>query len=102
MPPSKKPISVSSAMLSKSIDQAVTRAAKQFGVSPLQPNLSVNWQIVGRIARNLEAGQAFELATAISAAVKVRGISPAPAISRIGKDILVGFVERTQLPRSFG
>jgi hypothetical protein len=102
MPSGKKPVSVSAAMLSKSIDQAVTRAAKQFGVTAAQPNLSLNWQIVGRIARNLDAGQAFELATAISNAVKVKGIDPSPAISRIGKDILVGFIERGQLPRSFG
>ncbi len=102
MPPSKKPVSVSAAMLSKSIDQAVTRAARQFGVNALQPTLILNWQIIGRIARNVDAGQAFELATAISAAVKVRGIVPAPAITRIGKDILVGFIERGQFPRSIG
>jgi hypothetical protein len=61
-------------MLSKSIDQAVARAAKQFGVNPVQPNLSLNWEIIGRIVRERDAGQAFELATAITAAVKVRGI----------------------------
>lgn len=98
----KKPVSVSAAMLSKSIDQAVARAAKQFGVNPLQPNLSLNWEIIGRVVRELDAGQAFELATAISSAVKVKGIVAAPAISRVGKDILVGFIERGQLPRSFG
>ncbi len=101
MPPSKRPVSISAAMLSKSIDQAVTRAAKQFGVSPVQPNLFPNWKIIGRVVRNLDAAQAFELATAISTAVKVKGIDPAPAITRIGKDILVGFIERGQLPISF-
>jgi hypothetical protein len=101
MPATKRPISVSAAMLSRSIDQAVARAAKQFGVNTVQPNLSLHWEIVGRIARELDVGQAFELATAISSAVKIKGIVPAPAILRIGKDILVGFVEREQLPRSF-
>jgi hypothetical protein len=102
MPRSKRPLSVSAATLSKSIEQAVTRAAKQFGVTPSEPNFFPNWKIIGRLIRDLDAGQAFELATAISTAVKVKGIDPAPAIARVGKDILVGFIERSQLPLSFG
>jgi hypothetical protein len=102
MASAKRPASVSAAMLSKSIDQAVARAAKQFDIRPQQPNLSFRWEIIGRVVRGVDAGQAFELATTITDAVKVRGIVASPTISKVGKGILVGFIERGQLPRSFG
>lgn len=93
---------VSSEALAKSIDAAVARATKQLGITTGKPNLAFKWEIVGRVVKNMKAGDAFELAQSISAGIKVPGVEAQPAISKIPGGILVGFIERAQLPRSFG
>lgn len=94
---------ISSADLARSIDSAVTRAATKFNVPPAGPNLSLKWEIVGRIMKNIDAAQALELATDVTKSVnRLPGIDAQPTISRVKGGILVGFIERAQIPRSFG
>jgi len=44
---------------------------------------------------------AFAMATQITKAANLQGLKATPAVSRIGGDILIGFVARGNLP-SFG
>lgn len=94
---------ISAADLSRSIDSAITRAATKFNVPPAGPNLSLKWEIVGRIIKNIDAAAALELAADVTKAVnRLPGIDAQPTISRVKGGILVGFIERGQIPRSFG
>jgi len=93
---------VSAEKLAASIDAAVALASRKLNVLAAKPNLSLKWEIVGRMVSRITPSDAFDLAEAITAKVKVAGIEAQPAISKIGDDILVGFIERGQLPRSFG
>ena len=52
---------------------------------------------------NIDAAQALELATDVTKSVnRLPGIDAQPTISRVKGGILVGFIERAQIPRSFG
>jgi hypothetical protein len=94
---------VSAADLAKSIDGAITRAATQFNVPSGGPSLSLRWEIVGRIMKNMEPAQALDIAGQVAKAVnRLPGIDAQPTISRVKGGILVGFIERSQIPRSFG
>lgn len=94
---------ISAADLALSIDNAIARAATKFNVPPAGPNLSLKWEIVGRIMRNIDAASALDLAGEVAKSVnKLPGIDAQPAISRVKGGILVGFIERAQLPRQFG
>lgn len=94
--------SISLEALSKSVDAAVLRATKALGAPSTAPTLSMKWEIVGRRVSGLSAGDAFDLAESITSSIKVPGLVAQPAISRIGKDILVGFINRSNLPLSIG
>ena len=87
---------VSIASLSKSIDTAVALAAKRHDAVFEKDNVILNWEILGRILRkmNLEGGQTrLDLAaTVVKNLSKVKG---QPVVTKIGKDIFVGFIERS-------
>lgn len=94
---------VSAAMLAKSIDGAILKAAVRFQVPVAGPTLSLKWEIVGRILRDMDATHALGIAEEVTKSVnKLSGIDAQAAISRINGGILVGFIERAQLPRTFG
>lgn len=89
--------------LSKSIDDAVRLAAKRLDVQVDPKTMLLNWEIVGRYLRNIkDMNQAMSVADEISRSIKIPGIKPDPIVSRIGRDIFVGFIERNQVPRQFG
>lgn len=86
--------------LAKSIDRAVEVAKKRHGVLTDSQTLFVNWEIVGRILRDLrDMNAAFKVATDITSGVKVQGIKAQPACVKIGPDILVGFIEKAGIPK---
>lgn len=85
---------VSIAALGKSIDKAVLLAGKRHGVKFGSDNVIHNWEILGRILRELGALGAsgpVDVATTIS---KSAGLKGTPVATKIGKDILVGVVAR--------
>jgi hypothetical protein len=89
--------------LSRSIDKAVAIAVRRHDVAVQAGTLSVNWEIIGRMLRDLaDMNTAFKVAADITKGVKVRGIQGQPAVAKIGRDILVGFIERARLPREIG
>src|SRR2546426_671098 len=86
--------------LSKAIDKAVSLAMKRNKIKADIPNLAVSWEIIGRRLRDLkDPDSAFRFANDVTKNVRVRGIKADPAVLRVGRNILVGFIERSQLPR---
>jgi len=93
----KRVETVSLSSLSKSIDKAVSLASDKHGVTFEKGNVILNWEILGRILRErveLPAGQT-RLDIAATITKNVAGIKGQPIVTRVGKDILIGFVERS-------
>ncbi len=85
---------ISLSELSNSIDKAVALASKRYGVSVGGDTVIHNWEILGRILRemnNLKASGPTEVAAAIAKSAGLRGT---PVATMIGKDILVGVIAR--------
>jgi len=94
---------ISVAGLSKAVDRAVTIAGKRHGVKTEAGSLIVNWEIIGRILREFQdANVAFKFATDVTRGVKLQGVKAQPVVFKLDRDILVGFIERGQLPRQLG
>jgi hypothetical protein len=92
---------VSAASLSKAIDKAVDLAAKRHDIRFGSENLIVNWDILGRILREKVTTRGAELGIATTIANSISGINGLPVATKIGKDILVGFIERGRSLRQF-
>jgi phosphopentomutase len=85
---------ISLSELSNSIDKAVALASKRYGVSVGSDTVIHNWEILGRILRelnNLKPSGPTEVAAAIAKSAGLRGT---PVATMIGKDILVGVIAR--------
>jgi hypothetical protein len=94
---------ISAKDLSTSIDRAVAAAVKRHKVKAEPSNLLINWEILGRILREYEdMNAAFNFASEVSKNVELRGFKTSPAVCRINRDILVGFIEKANLPKQFG
>ena len=89
--------------LSKSVDKAVEVAAKRLQLGAVGPTTSFNWEIIGRKVKGFQdLDVAHDLAVSVAQKVKLSGIVAEPVSIRIGKDILVGFIEKARLPRILG
>jgi hypothetical protein len=96
----RRPATVSLASLSRAVDSAITVAAKRHGVVVDSQTLLNRWELVGRRLRDVkDLNAAYQIAKEVTAGVKVQGLRIQPVVSRIGNDILVGFVERGSLPK---
>jgi hypothetical protein len=85
---------VSISTLNKSIDKAVTLAGKRHGVTLGSDNIIYNWEILGRILRELNkvgANGPLEVAATVAKGAGLKGI---PVATKIGRDILVGVIPR--------
>jgi len=99
---SRKAQTVSISKLVSSIDKAVAQAASKKGISVTGETLINRWEIIGRVVSpNMDMSDAFELAREVTKTANLQGLRAQPVASRIGRDILVGFVARANLP-SFG
>lgn len=98
----RKAQTISISKLVSSVDKAVEAAARKQGVSLGGPTLINRWEIIGRILRErIDMNDAFALATEVTQAAALQGLKVQPVASRIGREILIGFVARSNLP-SFG
>jgi len=98
----KRVETVSLSSLSKSIDKAVGMATKRHGVSLDNDNVILNWEILGRILREMDlSGKDTRLDVAATITKNVVGIKGQPVVTKFGKDILVGFIARSGSPFSF-
>ena len=80
--------------LGKSIDKAVALAGRRYGVAFGNDNLILNWEILGRVLRelgNLKPGGELDVAAGLARAAGLKGT---PVATRFGKDILVGVIAR--------
>jgi hypothetical protein len=85
---------VSLSSLSRSIDKAVVLAGKRHGVQIGGENIIYNWEILGRILRELnrvDASEPVDIARTIAASAGLKGT---PVATKIGRDILVGVIPR--------
>ena len=94
----KRVETVSLSSLSKSIDKAVSLASEKHGVDFQKGNMILNWEILGRILRERAT---LRLDVAATITKNVAGIQGQPIVTMVGKDILIGFVERSGTPFGF-
>lgn len=88
--------------LSKAVDQAVALAAKRQNIAVEAGTIAVNWEIIGRQIKALkDMNVAMAFAADVTKSLKVDGIKPEPIVWKRGPDILVGFIERSQIARQF-
>ena len=92
---------VSISNLSKSIDKAVTLAGRRHGVKLGSDNMIYNWEILGRILRELGALGPTESVDIAATIAKGAGLKGTPVATKIGKDILVGVIARDINVRGF-
>jgi hypothetical protein len=101
--PAKRADVISVKELSSSIDRAVKLAAERHRIKADPSNLLLNWEILGRILREFEdMNAAFNFATEVTKNVNLQGVKAEPAMLKIGRDILCGFIERAGLPKKIG
>ena len=91
----KRVETVSLSSLSKSIDKAIALASDRHGVVFDKENIIVNWEILGRILREMDLSGRDTRLDVAATIVKNSGIKGQPVVTKIGKDILVGFIERS-------
>jgi len=88
--PRSEVVSVSS--LTKSIDKAVALAAKRHNVKLGSETFIRDWEILGRILREMnQLGPAGPTDVAATIA-KAAGLKGTPVSAKIGRDILVGVI----------
>jgi hypothetical protein len=81
--------------LSKSINKAVALAAKRHDVVFGGDNIIHNWEIIGRILREMQLGGPDTRLDVASTVLKnIPGAKGQPVVTKIGKDVLVGYIER--------
>lgn len=86
---------VSVVSLSKSIDKAIALAAKRHDVAFDGQNVIHDWRILGRYLRQMsDAGGQTRLDVAATVVKNLPGVKAQPVVTKIGKDILIGFIER--------
>lgn len=83
---------ISAASLSKSIDRAVALAAKRHDVVLEHENIIADWRIVGRQVRSLDQADALDVATTIVKAIDEPGFKGMPAVVKIGRHVIMGFL----------
>jgi hypothetical protein len=99
----KKAQSISIGKLVSSIDDAVALASRRHGVALRDETFLDRWEIIGRVVREkIGLNAAYKLAEEITKGANLQGISALPVATRVGKDVLVGFVERATVPKILG
>ncbi len=99
---SRKAQTISVSKLIASVDKAVEQATRKQGTSLAGPTLITRWEIIGRmVSERIDMNDAFALATQVTRATTLQGLKVQPAVSRFGRQILIGFVARENMP-SFG
>ena len=95
---SRKVQTVSVSKLISSIDKAIAHTAQRQGVKLGGETVINRWEIIGRVlSERVEINDAFDLAKQVTQAANVQGLKVEPVVSRIGRDILIGFVARGNL-----
>lgn len=100
MPPSKA-ATISVETLARSVESAVRIAAARHKLTVDKSTIIDRWEIVGRRLRDVkDMNVAFAFAADVARGIKVPGIKVEPIVSRIGRDIWVGFIDRGRLMKT--
>lgn len=90
---------IAASKLSDAVNRAVKIAAERHQITVSDTNLITNWELIGRIAREVDLAHQFS--GDVAAEIKKNlGLSVKPATFQVGKQILVGFVQNERLPIS--
>jgi hypothetical protein len=96
----RRPETISLASLSRAVDSAIKIAAKRHSVVVDSQTILNRWELIGRRLRDVkDLNVGYQIAKDVSAGVKIPGLRLQPVVSRIGNDILIGFIERGSLPK---
>lgn len=103
MPP-RKAEGIALASVARSVEAAVKIAAARQELAVDRDTLLNRWEIIGRRLRDVaDMDVAYRFASDVTRRVRIPGVRLEPVVTRIGGDILVGFVERARkqmiLPR---
>ena len=94
-PDTKKAQLIPLSKLPTVVDAAVKAAQERLGGgSP--GKIIKKWEILGRVARTLDDGQKF--ADAVTANITKQGFQAKPALLRLDKIIIAGFIEPPNIP----
>jgi hypothetical protein len=85
--------------LSRSVDRAVSVATKRLEIKAEKQTFQLNWEIIGRLLRTKDLGEAFAFAEEVSKGVKVSGIVAQPTCCKIDGFILAGFIEKIAIAK---
>jgi len=95
--------SVSVDKLLGSIDKAVRIAARRPQVVVEDETFLDRWEIIGRqVRRAADLNDVYRFAEDVTRSARLRGSRAQPAVAKIGRDILCGYIERGGLPRIIG
>jgi hypothetical protein len=94
---------MSAAQLSKSISKAIDLAAKRHSAVLDKENLVYNWEILGRVLREMDLSRGQTRLDVATTVVKnlPAGFKAQPVVTKIGKDVLVGFIDRSNRTLTF-
>jgi len=99
--PGRKVDAVSIESVAKSVESAIKLAAARHNLAVDKTTLLNRWEIIGRRLKDVkDMDVAFRFASDVSSKVKVPGLAIVPVVTKIGKDILVGFIERSNIPKT--
>jgi len=99
MPP-RRAQTVSLVSISRAVESAVRVAAARHELKVDTDTLLDRWELIGRRLRGVkDLNVAYKFAQDVSRGVNLRGLRLTPVVTKIGPDILVGFIERGSLPK---
>jgi len=99
MPP-RRAQAVSLVSISRAVESAVKIAAARHDLKVDTDTLLDRWELIGRRLRDVkDLNVAYKFAQDVARGINVRGVRITPVVTKIGPDILVGFIERGSLPK---
>lgn len=83
-------------LVSEAVKAAAANPKLRQKIDLADPTITIRWELIGRILRDLNDAQLFSADVAKS--LKARNITVTPATLIIDKRILAGFFEKVQVP----
>lgn len=95
--PSRRAETIALSSVARSVENAIQKAAARQQLTVDKETLLNRWEIIGRRLRDVaDMNVAYRFASEVTKGVNIPGLRLQPVVTRIGKDILVGFVERAR------
>lgn len=99
MPP-RRAQAVSLVSISRAVESAVKIAAARHDLKVDTETLLDRWELIGRRLRDVkDLNLAYKFAQDVTRQINVRGVRITPVVTKIGPDILIGFIEKGSLPK---